>query len=103
MNWANHRWLRLRSFLAALEEVLLRFELACAHPEPPDPGYQQWVESLPLGAEPSYRWVDRNQRQLAIQVIAQLRSLAEEIQRDPAKLETDAPRPRPELRPKPRL
>jgi len=43
MNWANHRWLRMRSLLASLEQMLSKLEHSCAQPQEGDPDYESWV------------------------------------------------------------
>ena len=41
MNWANHRWLRMRACLASLETMLSRIERACANPQTGDVDYEK--------------------------------------------------------------
>jgi predicted acylesterase/phospholipase RssA len=109
MNWANHRWLRFRSLIASLEEMLQQMDEACKEPQPGDVGYEDWIRSLPAGAEPSYFWRGtsakkrQRQRELAIESLARLRELAAGWERSGLSAANGAPRPRPELRPRPRI
>lgn len=101
MNWTNHRWLRMRSCLASMQGFLESFERACAHPQEGDARYESWVASVPPAKAPGYNWTEANQRDLALGVIRALRRTAESLaSRTP--LTDGSPRPRPELRPRPR-
>ncbi len=99
LTWSNHRRVRLRSFLAATEESLARLEDVCAHPEPGDPDFETLIADLSSGA---YRWESAAQQQAAAEMLAALRKLA---QATTARMSLDrgAPRPRPELRLRPRV
>jgi hypothetical protein len=109
MNWANHRWLRFRSTIAAVEEMLQRIDEACQEPQPGDVGYEEWVKNLPAGSEPSYFWSGKTvrqrqkQRALAIETLEGLRQLAKDWEDAGISAADGAPRPRPELRPRPRI
>lgn len=99
--WANHRWVRLRTFMALLERELAYFKRALAHREPGDPSYAELV--LRGEAEPpeSYRLSSRS-RQEAAAALAELESLASQW---PIKIDfaDGAPLPSPELRVRPRI
>jgi hypothetical protein len=103
MNWDNHRWLRLRSLLASLEDMLVRFERSCSQPVAGDPGYEDWMRQVNVGDAPSYQWRNQGQRALALDAVKQLRALAAQVLAADTRLEGGAPRPRPQLRPRPRL
>jgi hypothetical protein len=104
MTWANHRWLRLRSTLASVEELLLRIDAGCNSTEEGDVPYERWVETTTIGAEPSYRWRSDAQRANALQAIRELRRTIANWHRDQDALAClGAPNPRPELRPRPRI
>ncbi len=101
MNWTNHRWLRMRSWLAALEVMLSRVERTCAEPQPGDTDYESWVRETPPGTNaPSYDWAGPTQHDLAVKTIHTLRELIAEWQASECSAATKAPRPRPELRPR---
>jgi hypothetical protein len=113
LNWANHRWVRLRAGLAAIEENLLGLEHSCAAPLNNDLPYDVWMESTDNTALPSYPWVAdgqggnwRVQRQLAEDTLAGLRKCAQALKPGSlgsAPLAEGAPRPRAELRVRPRV
>lgn len=104
MTWDNHRWLRMRSLIASLEKMLGQIEVACAGPEGRDLPYDKWIES---GLEaPSYPWKSQEQRRLALATLCSLREIARDWQEaetakgNPIFAADNAPRPRPELRPR---
>jgi predicted acylesterase/phospholipase RssA len=118
MNWPNHRWIRFRSLMAALEEMLQRMHTACEKPQPGDAAYDVWVQSIKMGEAPSYQWVSEEQRKLVLETLERLKDLAKEWEAaetlaaetsapgaSAAKVSASAgaPRPRPELRPRPRI
>jgi hypothetical protein len=113
LNWPNHRWVRLRSGLAAMEENLMRMEKSCAAPLNNDPPYDAWMAQTDNAKWPSYPWVAdkrggdwRVQRALAEQTLASLRKCAQALETgpaDPAPLAEGSPRPRGELRVRPRV
>ncbi len=101
MDWANHRWLRMRSWLAAFEVMLRRVERTCAEPQAGDTDYESWIrETSPNTDAPSYPWAGPTQHELAVKTIHTLRGLIEEWQATECSAATKAPRPRPELRPR---
>ncbi len=109
MNWQNHRWLRFRSMVAALDEMFQSIDRTCEEPEPGDKGYEEWIKSLETGAEPSYFWRGKSmeqrddQRALAIETLERLRELADTWEKSKLSAADGTPRPRPELKPRPRI
>jgi predicted acylesterase/phospholipase RssA len=100
MNWENHRWIRLRSMLASVVEMATTIDHRCAHPAAGDEPYDLWLETMAVGDAPSYRWPNKTQQALALKTLRILRDLARQWEgEDPG---DGAPRPRPELRPRPR-
>lgn len=100
MTWDNHRWIRLRAYLAALEKSLKQLDTACGNPENGDVDYETWLESLTTGAgpkAPSYM-MTKAQVQAALATLHALRGIPELWSATPAAGE--APRPRPVLRPR---
>ena len=110
MTWDNHRWIRLRSFLASLEKSLNQLVNACDHPENGDRSYEQWLVDLAAAAgpeevadddkAPSYPLSPR-QLVAARKTLAELRAIHELWAASPAA--GKAPRPRPVLRPRPQI
>lgn len=104
MTWDNHRWIRLRSYLASLEKSLNQLVNACDKPENGDCGYTQWLNDLNTTPDdpeddsaPSY---PMNSRQLAAarETLAKLHEIRDLWAASPAA--GKAPRPRPVLRPR---
>ena len=102
MTWDNHRWIRLRSFLAALEKSLDQMITACSHPENRDLGYEEWIQQIENGQvkAPSYP-MTKAQLDAARQTLAQLRAIQQTWSSTSAA--DKSPRPRPVLRPRPQI
>lgn len=100
MNWPNHRWIRLRTLLAALDELVAGVESACGNAEPGDQTYSDWVASSVK--PPSYDWTSEDQRSVARHALANIRAAAQRWSSTEAGLAAGSPRPRPELRARPR-
>jgi hypothetical protein len=113
LTWPNHRWVRMRSTLAALEEMLLKMDRSCAGPLQGDLAYDIWVKTAANETLPSYRWQPvsptgdwRSQSLKAQDMLSSLRSCSQTLQNgqpDPLPLTAGSPRPRPELRVRPRI
>ena len=100
MNWSNHRWIRLRAFLAAHEELVARLRTACANPQDGDVPYLDWIRS---GRVPeNHTWASDGQRRDAEDALAALVAAQASHDPDPDGLARRAPSPRPELRMRPR-
>jgi predicted acylesterase/phospholipase RssA len=102
MNWTNHRWIRLRTMLSSVVEMVRAIDRTCADPQGNDQGYEQWIRSTPPGQAPSYQWRSEEQRLLGVETIVNLRGVASEWMTAGIDSASGAPRPRPELRPRPR-
>jgi hypothetical protein len=100
MDWPNHRWIRFRSMLASVVEMAQSIDHRCSNPQAGDESYESWIARLGVKDAPSYRWRNQEQRTLAIKTLDELRRLGRKWNGADASL--DAPRPRPELRPRPR-
>ncbi|HVS51968.1 MAG TPA: hypothetical protein VHD62_06390 [Opitutaceae bacterium] len=105
LNWQNHRRIRLRSGLAAIEEMILRLENSLAHPVAPD--LQRPYETTVLDDKESYRWENNAQRDQAQVVLETLHTLGRQLAAAAAAgdpLPSDgAPKPYPELRARARV
>ena len=64
MNWENHRWLRMRSLLASLEDTLKHMETGCAYQPPGGLRYEDWLKQTDLSAAPCYKFQTQDQRDL---------------------------------------
>lgn len=103
MDWENHRWLRLRSFLASFESLVGKMDKACANPQPGDPSYADWLAENPARRGTSYDWKSDDQRALAQETVETLRTLTRKWNRLGVSVAPGAPRPRPELRTRPQV
>ena len=106
LNWDNHRWVRFRSIMAALEEMLEKLGPRLAPDfEPPQPGDENYSELVERDTDslPSYAWSSRAQREEALRAVSDLVKLAAAWTETPEKLAEGAPRPMPELRARPRI
>ncbi len=113
LTWPNHRWVRLRSALAALEENLFKINRSCAAPLNGDVPYDVWAATADNDELPSYPWQHvsgstdwKYQRQKAVDMLAALRRCSQALQEgqpEPTPLDVGAPRLRPELRVRPRV
>jgi predicted acylesterase/phospholipase RssA len=99
VTWDNQRWVRYRSFMAALEVALTRFERGCTEHHPEDRSIRQLNERRRNEQPGSYEWTEK-QRELALSATATLMELADTFDAD-ATLTRDAPAPTPELRARP--
>lgn len=107
-SWDNHRWVRYRSMMDLLEEMLKQIELAINNPAPGDRSYQELITREFTDAPASYKWRNRSQRTFADKATGELMALIAKWQslrtRDrTSTFTTHTPKPQPELRVKPRL
>jgi predicted acylesterase/phospholipase RssA len=104
MNWENHRHIRLRTGLAAIEEFLARLE---STPGDLEPGDRDYLDLLIAEPPPSYDWSNHSQRESAADLLSALRERARAIARSIAlgekTLRDGAPRPIPEFKLRPRV
>jgi predicted acylesterase/phospholipase RssA len=106
LNWDNHRWVRFRSMMASLEEMLEKLGPRLAPDfEPPQPGDENYAALLARATDelPSYAWDSRAQRDEALRAVKHLVRIAAAWAATEVKLADGAPRPMPELRAKPRI
>jgi hypothetical protein len=104
LDWDNHRWVRLRSTLALVEETLadLREGLTARGADGDGPSYVQLIERGADAPPRSYRFASAAQRDFARSAVADLVALADRWAASGESLSAGAPRPRPELRIRPR-
>ncbi|MEO5916693.1 MAG: hypothetical protein ABIS50_20870 [Luteolibacter sp.] len=106
MTWENHRWIRIRSMLAALEKMIEQTLTTCENPENGDMSYEDWLEELLADTTGKYKQLSyeptKPQIKAALETIGHLRELAT-IWSDAGTAEKKAPKPRPTLRPRPQI
>jgi hypothetical protein len=100
MNWSNHRWVRYRTAIGAIGEMLLRIHLAWTSPQQDDVPYEGWVAGTPK--PPSYKWAP-SQNSVAVELTRSLIQAAHSWSTTNPSLAEGAPRPRPEIRLRPRI
>jgi hypothetical protein len=106
MNWDNHRWLRFRTAMASLEQLLTRLDDACEHPENEDTAYLAWLRKMhAIRSErvkaPCYP-LNQTQLKAAVKTLNALRTaFAHWPEKSPA--QERAPRPQAVLQPRPQI
>jgi hypothetical protein len=105
LSWDNHRWVRLRSTLAAVGELVVKVRNGYSRPREVqgERTYAELVRRPDRDPPPSYRWTRAAQRRLAEDAIEALVELGDAVDASPESLEEDAPRPLPEARIVPRV
>jgi Patatin-like phospholipase len=98
MNWKNHCWVRFRTQVALIEEMLSKIDSAWTSAQ--DIKYGDWLD--PKIGPPSYDW-GTDQRQVAIDLTDRLIKLADMWVQAQSNLTDGSPRPRPEHRSRPRI
>lgn len=102
MGWENHRWVRLRSLIAILEETIPSLQTALEKQRPGDPGYRgQLVEGTARNPD-HYPFPDDVQLKKAVDALKEISDLARVVEPQPHTSHT-APQPLPVLRVRPRL
>jgi hypothetical protein len=112
LSWQNHRWVRLRSYLASREEMLAKVERGCGITPNGGIPYPAWIADTATHRPPGYDWQPWNtpaaakQRELAADVLAMLRGCEAHIAAamgSSKPLSEGSPRPSVELRALPRI
>jgi predicted acylesterase/phospholipase RssA len=96
LTWENHRRIRLRSTLACLEELILSLERSCSSPIGTPP------YDVVMNATKPYPWTNAQQKAAAVKLLGDLRTLARQMTASGVSVIPGSPRPRPELRVRPR-
>jgi predicted acylesterase/phospholipase RssA len=94
MSWDNHRWVRYRSAMASLGELVE--EIADAWDAPAGPNGRSYEELTARGDDTkpsSYRFTSAGQRDLATEFHSQLVTAGRVLRDSSIELETGAPRP----------
>ena len=103
LTWDNHRWIRFRSALARLEELLQQFQLGLSEPEPGELSYMQLLDRGPDEPPHSYH-VTQHQHEFIQQWMTQLLAAAHaSAAPESSRPSHRQPRPTPLLRVSPRI
>ena len=92
LSWSNHRWLRYRSMMPLVEQLLLG--IIKGYEWPPEPSDQRSYATLvggPLGDAPSYRWDKAEQRDRAVVLTERLLELVRDWGRLVEPIDTSMP------------
>lgn len=103
MSWDNHRWIRYRSTMSLIEQMLTAVAEAYGHPMHGDQSYQELIDRSPDDAPTSYEWDPAGQQQFARKATQDLVELPERWRQMGQSFQKRAPRPAPELRIVPRI
>jgi predicted acylesterase/phospholipase RssA len=108
LSWDNHRWVRYRSLMELLEQMLERINYSIAHPMPGELSYFDLIRRAAGQAPHSYRWLSLDQEAFADQATHDLLDLIDKWRQcrsidEAASFGGSVPRPQPELRVRPRI
>lgn len=102
LTWDNHRWVRFRSLMALIEDMLDDINVALKRPAPGDKGYDELVGRGPDDPPGSYRLHDPGQRKFAVDRLEQLAEMIDDWLGTHSSnyqfRKGNVPRPRPSLR-----
>jgi hypothetical protein len=103
LTWDNHRWIRFRSLLAQLDNLLTRFYNGYGRSEPGERNYQELLDRRKDQLPASYR-VTEQQRRLIADMVGRLVNVASILEgvSSEQRPTSKAPRPAPALRVLPR-
>jgi predicted acylesterase/phospholipase RssA len=98
LSWDNHRWVRYRSALAALAELLEQFDAAWRDVPEGERSYRELSERPETDGPGGYRFTSDAQRALALRLTELLAEIGELSARGPGDVTKGAPRPEPVAR-----
>lgn len=106
LSWDNHRWVRYRSFMQLLQQMLDEIDLTFSNSSPGEQNYWDLIRRDSDTAPGSYRWRNNAQQSFADQATQKLLELAQDWRNqksadEAASFAGEVPRPRPELRVRP--
>jgi hypothetical protein len=100
LTWENHRWVRYRTTMALIEEMLKKYRTAFNFSTEGDRSYSYLIERNLNDPPKSYHWTGE-QKEFAVNLTEQLLNLAETWDQTESKFGDGAPKPRAELRIRP--
>jgi predicted acylesterase/phospholipase RssA len=101
MTWDNQRWVRFRSTMAAVEHFVTDFSYGVQNPEPGDSTYADLLRRGRDEPPDSYRLKNDDQRDYAEELMDHLKDLGD--QAAVGTMQEGAPRPKPDLRIRPKF
>lgn len=108
LSWDNHRWVRYRSTMALIEQLLDAMSLAVENPMAGDRSYIELIRRKRADFPKSYQWHDLDQKAFADEATGELLELARKwrdrrSKNAAASFAGTPPKPQPELRVRPRI
>ena len=107
LTWDNHRWIRYRSIMSLVEELLRDLRRASQSPVVGDAPYETLIGRGKTEPPAGYPLNESGQRELAVRLTRSLLELAAEWEKEREQtgqsFSDGAPRPAPELRIRPRI
>ena len=108
LSWDNHRWVRYRTMMGLLEELMKQIEFTIKNPTQGDRSYLDLLLREADVAPNSYEWKNKSQRTFAHKAMGELMELTakwESLKASDANstFTINTPRPQPELRVKPQV
>jgi hypothetical protein len=108
LSWDNHRWVRYRSTMSLIEELLSELASAYQNPMPGDKSYEELIRRKAGEPPASYPWKPKRRRIFAHRATKQLVKLSVEWAGsgegfEEGNFRDGAPKPKPEMRIKPRI
>ena len=99
--WDRHRWVRLRSTMAALEETLTELCDVYRSSSPGDRSYRELVTEAGGATRTGYPWKNQDQCRFALEALDDLCQLVTPWGDPPQSFQEGAPRPQPDMRLRP--
>ncbi len=96
--WDNHRRIRMRTLLSAIDQQARRLHRAIDRTQKPT-----WRAVVEEDDPPSYKFTSQKQKELALRVLEALDDLGKELEESGTDLSKASPRPEPEWRGMPRV
>ena len=108
LSWDNHRWVRYRSLMNLLQQLVEEVEYSFENPIAGEESYWDLIKRDSDVPPLSYRWLNDEQRWFGIEATEELLKLVQEWRNGARDLPTDGfggrvPRPQPELRVRPKI
>lgn len=93
LDWDNHKWVRYRSFMAALDQTLLEYRKAFEKDPALGKRYQELIDRTKDQKPKSYRFNSEETKQLVQEITTALLALAETSSSSAGDLQLNAPQP----------
>ncbi len=103
LDWDNHRWIRYRSTMSLVEEMLRRIGRSLGSVAPGDRSYYQLILRGQAETPKGYQWKNDDHRDFAVTATEKLAVLAGDLGAAKTPFACGAPRPMPMLRIMPRI